>query len=149
LLEECGGPVSENIFIPVAITIRCSFREIRITPAYKTPRWRIERLDREAVLKLLEDLKAEMKETLGDKLVGLLLFGSYSRGDYSASSDVDLVILADGELSRAEGDAIDDLIAERSFRHDVVISAIVYPSKTFQEYSTPFLLSVKEDGIAI
>ncbi len=106
-------------------------------------------MNREAVLKLLEELKAEMKETLGDKLVGLLLFGSYSRGDYSASSDVDLLILADGELSRAEKDAIDDLIADYSLRHDVVISAIVYPSKTFQEYSTPFLLSVKEDGIAI
>lgn len=106
-------------------------------------------MDREAVLKLLEELKAEMKEALGDKLVGPLLFGSYLRGDYSASSDVDLVILADGDLSRAEGDAIDDLIAERSLRHDVAISAIVYPSKTFQEYSTPFLLSVKEDEIAI
>jgi len=35
-------------------------------------------LDRKAVLKLLEELKAEMKETLGDKLVGLLLFGSSS-----------------------------------------------------------------------
>jgi len=106
-------------------------------------------MDREAVLKLLEELKAEMKETLGDQLVGLLLFGSYSRGDYSASSDVDLLILADGELSRAERDTIDDLIAERSLRHEVVISAIVYPLKVFQEYSTPSLLSVKEDGIAI
>jgi len=37
-----------------------------------------EILDRKAVLKLLEELKAEMKETLGDKLVGLLLFGSSS-----------------------------------------------------------------------
>ena len=60
-----------------------------------------------------------------------------------------LLILADGELSRSERDAIDDLIAEYSLRHDVVISAIVYPSKVFLEYSTPFLLSVKEDGIAI
>lgn len=106
-------------------------------------------MNREDVLKLLEELKAEMKEKLGDKLVGLLLFGSYSRGDFSASSDVDPVILADGELSRAERDRIDDLIAVYSLSHDVVISAIVYPSKTFQEYSTPFLLSVKEDGIAI
>ena len=114
------------------------------------PRWRNEKMDREAVLKLLEKLKVEMKEKLGDKLVQLLLFGSYSIGDYSASSDVDLLILADGDLSRAERDQIDDLIAEYSLmRHDVVISAIVYPSKTFLEYSTPFLLSVKEDGIAI
>ncbi len=106
-------------------------------------------MDREAVLKLLEELKAEMKEALAEKLVGLLLFGSYSRGDYSASSDVDLVILVDRELSQAETDLIDDLIAEYSLRHDVVISAIVYPSKVFQEYSTPFLLSVKEDGVVI
>jgi len=110
---------------------------------------RDERLDCEAILKLLEELKAEMKEKLGDKLVQLLLVGSYSRGDYSASSDVDLVILADGDLSQAERDAIDDPIAEYSLRHDVVISAIAYPSKVFLEYSTPFLLSVKEDGIAI
>jgi hypothetical protein len=105
--------------------------------------------DRNVVLKLLEDLKAELLEMLGDKLVQLLLFGSYSRGDFSASSDVDLVILVDGDLSREEMDTIDDLIADYSLRHDLVISAIIYPSKIFQEYSTPFLLSVKEDGIAI
>ncbi len=40
-------------------------------------------LSREAVLKLLEELKAEMKEKLGDKLAGLLLFGSHSTGDYT------------------------------------------------------------------
>ena len=106
-------------------------------------------MNRKAVLKLFEELKAEMKELLGDRLVQLILFGSYSRRDHSESSDVDLVILADGEPSRAERDAIDDLIAERSLRHDVVISGIVYPSETFREYSTPFLLSVKEDRIAI
>lgn len=59
-----------------------------------------ERFDRKEVLKLLEELKAEMKEKLGDKLAGLLLFGSYSRGDYSASSDVDLLILSDGVSAR-------------------------------------------------
>jgi len=42
-----------------------------------------ERFDRKEVLKLLEELKAEMKEKLGDKLAGLLLFGSHSTGDYT------------------------------------------------------------------
>ncbi len=42
-----------------------------------------ERFDRKEVLKLLEELKAEMKEKLGDKLAGLLLFGSHSAGDYT------------------------------------------------------------------
>ncbi|MDF0594272.1 nucleotidyltransferase domain-containing protein [Methanotrichaceae archaeon M04Ac] len=74
-------------------------------------------MDRHEVLKLLEELKAEMKETLGDNLVQLLLFGSYSRGDFSASSDVDLVILADGELSLAERDAIDPAFRSKSMQN--------------------------------
>jgi hypothetical protein len=72
-----------------------------------------------------------------------------SRGDFSASSDVDLVIIVDGDLSRTERNKIDDLIADHSLSHDVVISAIVYPSKIFREYSTPFLLSAKEGRITV
>lgn len=71
------------------------------------------------------------------------------RGDFSASSDVDLVIIVDGGLSWAERNKIDDLIADYSLSHYLVISAIIYPSKIFREYITPFLLSAKEDWIAI
>ncbi len=105
--------------------------------------------ERKDILKLLADLKVEIRVILENKLIRILLFGSYSRGDFSASSDVDLMILVDGDLSREEREQIDDVIAEYSLEHDIVISGIVYPSKIFREYNTPFLLNVKEDGIKI
>jgi predicted nucleotidyltransferase len=98
---------------------------------------------------ILEDLKAEIKAAVGDKLVELILFGSYSRGDFTEYSDVDLLILVDPMLSRQEMRKVDDLIASYSLKYDVVISGLVYPAEIYRKFNTPFLLNVKEQGIAI
>jgi len=98
---------------------------------------------------ILEDLKAEIKDAVGDKLVELILFGSYSRGDFTEYSDIDLLILVDPPLDREETRKVDDLIASYSLKHDVVISGLVYPAEIYKNFNTPFLLNVKEQGIAI
>lgn len=98
---------------------------------------------------ILEDLKTEIKAAIGDKLVELILFGSYSRGDFTEYSDVDLLILVDPTLARQEMRKVDDLIASYSLKYDVVISGLVYPAEIYRKFNTPFLLNVKEQGIAI
>jgi uncharacterized protein len=98
---------------------------------------------------ILEDLKAEIKAAVGDKLFELILFGSYSRGDFTEYSDVDLLILVDPMLARQEMRKVDDLIASYSLKYDVVISGLVYPEEIYRKFNTPFLLNVKEQGIAI
>jgi len=37
-----------------------------------------------------------LRETLGEKLIGVALFGSYARGDYHPGSDLDLLVIAEG-----------------------------------------------------
>lgn len=98
---------------------------------------------------ILEDLKAEIKAAVGGKFVELILFGSYSRGDFTEYSDIDLLILVDPPLAREEMRKVDDLIASYSLKHDVVISGLVYPAEIYKRFNTPFLLNVKEQGIAI
>jgi predicted nucleotidyltransferase len=98
---------------------------------------------------ILKDLKADIKAALSDKLVELILFGSYSRGDFTEYSDVDLLILVDRTLARKETRKVDDLIASYSLKYDVVISCLVYPAELYRKFNTPFLLNVKEQGIAI
>lgn len=98
---------------------------------------------------ILKRLKADLKAALGDKIGNLILFGSYSRGDYTEYSDVDLLILVKGTLRREETRKIDDLIASYSLKYDVVISGLVYPAETYQQFNTPFLLNIKEEGVAI
>ncbi len=98
---------------------------------------------------ILKMLKADLKAALGDRIGDLILFGSYSRGDYTEYSDVDLLILVKGTLQREEIRKVDDLIAKYSLKYDVVISGLVYPAETYQQFNTPFLLNIKEEGIAI
>ena len=98
---------------------------------------------------ILKGLKKDLKAALGEKIGNLILFGSYSRGDNTEYSDVDLLILVNSRLTRDETRKGDDLIADYSLEHDVVISGLVYPIDTYQRFNTPFLLNIKEEGIVV
>ena len=98
---------------------------------------------------ILKGLKKDLKAALGEKIGDLILFGSYSRGDYTEYSDIDLLILVNSRLSRDETPKVDGLIAGYSLEHDVVISGLVYPIDTYQRFNTPFLLNIKEEGIVV
>ena len=98
---------------------------------------------------ILKRLKKDLKAALGEKIGDLILFGSYSRGDNTEYSDVDLLILVNSRLTRDETRKVDDLIADYSLEHDVVISGLVYPIDTYKRFNTPFLLNIKEEGIVV
>ena len=98
---------------------------------------------------ILKRLKKDLKVAMGGKIGDLILFGSYSRGDNTEYSDVDLLILVNSRLTRDETRKVDDLIADYSLEHDVVISGLVYPIETYQRFNTPFLLNIKEEGIVV
>jgi len=98
---------------------------------------------------ILKRLKSDLKAALGDKIGDLILFGSYSRGDNTKYSDIDLLILINSRLTRYETRKVDDLIASYSLENDVVISGLVYPRETYHRFNTPFLLNIKEEGILV
>ena len=98
---------------------------------------------------ILKRLKKDLKAAMGGKIGDLILFGSYSRGDNTEYSDIDLLVLVNDRLSRDETRKVDDLIASYSLEHDVVISGLVYPIETYQRFNTPFLLNIKEEGIVV
>jgi len=105
--------------------------------------------DRAEIEQTLHRFKKEIRKVCGEKLIDLILFGSYARGDYSEDSDIDILFLVKEELSRSEKDKIAELLAHFSLEYGVLISCIDYPYKLFEEYNTPFLLNVKEEGVKI
>lgn len=46
--------------------------------------------------RLAEDYAAQVRSTLGDRLMSIVLFGSVARADPSPTSDIDLLIVIDG-----------------------------------------------------
>lgn len=105
-------------------------------------------LRRKEIISILQRLKSEITNILDEK-VEMILFGSYARGDFSEYSDVDVLILVEKELNKEENNKLYEIIAEYSLKHDIVISCFIYLRRIFEEYNTPFLLNIKEEGIRI
>lgn len=73
----------------------------------------------------LAELKIELANALGPRLVRLILFGSYARGFVHADSDVDVLVLVQPK-EREDGHRAADAAVAVMLRHpDVVLSPLV------------------------
>ena len=93
------------------------------------------------------------KESLGNKLDKVILYGSYARGDYSEESDVDVMVLAN--ISREdrglERGKIRQLLNCIDLEHDVVLTINVTDTETFNRFFLvePFYQNVIKDGVVL
>ncbi len=81
-----------------------------------------------------------------------ILFGSEARGEARTDSDIDLLILLDGErLSLAQEEAVTLPLYELELRTGVSISPIVMPRKQWENrpFKTPFYVNVINEGIVL
>jgi predicted nucleotidyltransferase len=51
---------------------------------------------------LLEAIKGRLKDVYGDRLRGVVLYGSYARGEEEEDSDIDLLVLLSGPVAFGE-----------------------------------------------
>jgi len=53
--------------------------------------------ERQQLDKILSSIALYSRETFGDRLEAVILYGSYARGDYDEESDIDVMVLVDIE----------------------------------------------------
>lgn len=81
----------------------------------------------------------------------LILFGSKARGDFNSNSDTDVIIILKNPTlfkKRAISNFATDIFLDKN----IDISPHIYSEKEFKELlalETPFMLSVKKDGVKI
>jgi len=97
-------------------------------------------------------LKAS-KDTLGDRLDKVILFGSYARGDYDGESDIDFCILANipqEEATRWRRD-INKRLPGIDLEHDILVSLRVINSSMFYNHVDvlPFYRNVFQEGVEV
>ena len=105
------------------------------------------------IQKILNEFLEEVKIILGSRLKKIVLYGSYARGDYNKSSDIDIMILTD--LSDKEISEYSIKIWEKSADIEIdqgfVLSPLVRNIYNFEAWSDvqPFYINIINEGVVL
>lgn len=102
----------------------------------------------EDVRDLLERLKRELENLYGERYRGLVLYGSYARGEADEGSDVDLLLLLDGEVNPpGELRAVRDVKWPLSLEAGYTVSVFPVGVRDYEESMEPLLVNARKEGI--
>ena len=102
---------------------------------------------------IMHDFAKNVRKLLGDSLDSVIVYGSYARGDYSESSDIDvmlLVSLEDEEIKRI-ANQISDLAFDFMMKYGVDISPIITNTDHFNYWADnlPYYRNVRDEGVKL
>ncbi|MFQ6062349.1 MAG: nucleotidyltransferase domain-containing protein [Methanosarcinales archaeon] len=97
---------------------------------------------------VLREFKAEVEKFYGKRLKSIILYGSWARGDATEESDIDLLIVLEGEvIAGKEIDNMIDIITEANLKHRVLISVYPVSEKDYFTVNSPLLMNVRKEGV--
>ena len=104
----------------------------------------------EKIKPILEEVKENLKEFYGDKLKGIILYGSYARGEETEDSDIDLIILLERVPDTCEEVLrISRELGDLELTYDTLISIIPFEEYEFKSRYLPVILNAKREGIVL
>ena len=99
---------------------------------------------------ILDEVKKCLEEIYGDKLKGIILYGSYARGDFTDGSDIDLILLLeDMKDPLAEREKYFNEIWKLDLKYDTVISLLPLKEEEYKKRKLPVILNAKREGISL
>ncbi|MEW6202071.1 MAG: nucleotidyltransferase domain-containing protein [bacterium] len=99
---------------------------------------------------ILKKAKSSLRKIYGKRLKGIILYGSYARGDADDGSDIDLIILLeDMKNACAEIDRCSEEIHHLDYIYDTLISIIPIDMKEYNTRLSPLILNAKREGIPV
>jgi uncharacterized protein len=96
---------------------------------------------------VIRELDGGLRELYGERHRGLVLYGSHARGEADEGSDVDLLLLLEGQV-RVGGEIrrSSDLVASLSLESGRVLSLIPVSVEDYQASSDPYLVNARREG---
>lgn len=99
---------------------------------------------------MLGDLRQRFEQVYGDQLQRMILFGSQARGDAEADSDVDVMVVLEGDIRAAEEiERTGGIISDLSLRFNTVLSCLFISAERFESERSPLLLNVQREGVIL
>lgn len=99
---------------------------------------------------LLERLARGLEPIFGERYRGLVLYGSYARGDADEGSDVDVLLLLDGDMAWwSEYLKAEPVVWPLSLESGYVISLFPVSVEAYRSARKPFLMNARKEGVPV
>lgn len=102
---------------------------------------------------VLKKISEIYKSVYGEKLVRVILYGSYARGDFSDDSDLDIVALVRGDRMKLQEQLknVWDQTCDLELEYEMVLSPAVIPYEEFEKYreDLPYYRNIANEGVNV
>jgi predicted nucleotidyltransferase len=99
---------------------------------------------------VVSDLEKGLKALYGERFRGLLLYGSYARGDEREGSDVDLLLLLEGPVNPArEIMHLQTVKWPLALEANLTLSVMPFSVEEFERAGSIFLRTVRREAIPV
>ncbi len=89
----------------------------------------------------------------GEKLIKVILYGSYARGDYNNESDIDIVAIVHGNREELQQQLkkVWNHTADLELEYETILSTTVIPYEEFQKYRNdlPYYRNIINEGVEV
>jgi predicted nucleotidyltransferase len=102
------------------------------------------------LLEILRSLRDGLAQLLGNRLETVYLYGSQARGDASADSDIDVLVVLNGDFDYFDMiEKTGALAADLSLHYETVIALAFISKQNYEHGRVPFLVNVQQEGITL
>ena len=105
------------------------------------------------ISELLKECVHEFCKIYKEKLIEVILIGSYARGDYNEDSDVDIVLLlkTSNEDLITENELLCEVAAELDYKYNALISTITLDASMYYKYRSVhcFYRNIQDEGVVL
>lgn len=102
---------------------------------------------------ILQTMVKAYRSIYGERIIKIVLYGSYARGDYKGDSDIDIVAIVQGERAvLQEGlKQIWDISSDLELEYGTIVSPTVIPYEEFEKYKNdlPYYRNIQSEGVNI
>lgn len=104
----------------------------------------------EEIKPILDEVCGELRSLYGERVVKIVLYGSYARGDSRKHSDIDIALVLTGEVNRfKEIKRIVNAIYDIELEHDILISVYATTLDEYENSDWPLYYHIKNEGIIL
>lgn len=113
----------------------------------------MEQIKNEQMRIILSELAERLHQVYGSRLKSVILYGSVARGAETKDSDIDIMVLVDGDASelRNYDESLGDVSTDISLKYLKVLSIIDISYQEYQEWKqiSPFYKNVSDEGVVL